>query len=91
MCNTLLDSQLVQDLSPPQDIQTGSGAQNPSIQWVIWNFSSGREVDHKLQSIAKVKNEWSYTSTALLARIETSIHLPFVPIYFLRKFILKNF
>ena len=66
---------MVQDLSPPQGFQTGSGVKTPPIQWVMWNFLPELEVHQPLQSSAKVKNEWSYTPTALLARTVTSLPL----------------
>jgi len=90
MCNTLLDPQQVQYFSPPQDVQTGTEAKNPPIRWVMWNISPGREVDHTPQSRTKVKNRWSYTSTALLARRGTSLPLLFVPISSPQEFILKK-
>ena len=90
MCNTLLDPQQVQHLSPPQHVQTGTRAQNPSIRWAMWNNSPGREVDHTPQSSTNVKNGWSHISTALLVRTGTSLSSPFVPICFPQEFILKK-
>jgi len=42
------------------------GHGQPPIQWVPVIKRPGREVNHSTQSKAKVKNEWSYTSTSFI-------------------------
>jgi hypothetical protein len=54
--------------SPHRRIQTGSGATQPPIQWVLGELFSGvkrpeHEADHCPPSSVEVKNAWSYTST----------------------------
>jgi len=55
-------------MSPRHYVQTGSGADAASIQWVPGALSTeverpGREADHSSPSSADVKNLCSYTST----------------------------
>jgi predicted membrane channel-forming protein YqfA (hemolysin III family) len=52
--------------------RTALGPMQPPIQWVPGTLSLGvkqlgHEADHSLPSSAKVKNAWSYTSTAQYA------------------------
>jgi len=56
------------NFSPHRNVQTGSGATRPIIQWVRGALSlgvklPGHEADHSPPSSVDMNNAWRYTST----------------------------
>jgi hypothetical protein len=60
-----------------QSVQTGSGANSVSVQWVSAKVKRpGSEADYSPQFRAEGENEWSYTFTSPFAFITCSGKLP---------------
>ena len=60
----------MKNFSVSQNIQTGSGATQPPIQWAPGFFPRGKgpkhDFHHSPPSSTEVKNEWSHTSFPLM-------------------------